>query len=326
MRSDTSDLHRAPVAASKKRWLLAGAWIVLVLIAFATGLDHGPVGLTVVGLFTGLLFSRDRSARAALTVTRDWLGLFAFLALYGMSFSVADTMGMPIQEGSVIAIDEVLGFGESWVHRTQRLIAWDQAPEWWEVSFPLVYASHFIVSIGTLTVLYVTKRDRWKQYMSRWVALSFVGLIGYVTMPTVPPWMAAENGTVPMVHEGNPRGWSVLDGQAISDAFVFGRDALNPIAAMPSLHAAYPMLLLVVFWPSRGPIMRAVLVSYCAFMAFTLVITGQHWLIDVFAGWACAVCVHLFFRRREAEPARAAVRAVRFVTPSNAGESARSRA
>ncbi len=296
-------------------WLVVG-WVGVVLVLLLTVLDHGPVGLTVVGLLTGLLFTRDPSVASALRVTRDWLGMLLFLAFYGNSFAVADTMGMPVQERSVIAIDEFLGFGESWVHRTQRLINWNADPAWWEVLFPLFYASHFLVSFATLATLYVSNRSRWKQYMIRWVTLSFVGLVGYVTMPTVPPWMASENGTVAFVHEGNPRGWSVVDGQAISELFTFGRDALNPIAAMPSLHAAYPMLLLVLFWPTRGYVMRAVLVVYCAFMALTLVITGQHWLIDVFAGWACAIAVHTFFNWREASKQGETVPSSQLIRPA----------
>ncbi len=303
-----------------QRRLLAVGWIGVVLVAFATVISYDWPGLTVVGLATGLVFGRDRSWRGALRVTRDWMGLFTFILLYSISRSVADTLGMPIQEHSVIAIDDVLGFGESWVHRTQRWIDWDAAPAWWEVSFPLSYATHFLASLGALIVLYATNRPRWKAFMTRWVTLSGVGLAGYIVLPTVPPWLASENGTVATVHEGNPRGWSYLEGEAVANLFEFGRDSINPIAAMPSLHAAYPMLLLLFFGPARGVLGRFLLAAYCLHMGFAIVISGQHWVIDVFAGWACAYAVHRFFCNRESaqpelQPVRSDVRRLQVSAP-----------
>jgi hypothetical protein len=295
-----------PKLTPARRRLVAVGWICLVFVAFGTVIDYDWPGLIVVGLATGLVFSRDRSFRGALGVVRDWIGLFAFLTAYGVSRAVADTLGMPVQEDSVIAVDKVIGFGESWVHRSQRWIDWDAAPQWWEVTFPVVYSTHFMASMGALIVLYVTNRPRWKQFMSRWVTLSAIGLIGYILVPTVPPWLASENGTVDTVFEGNPRGWSYLDGEAVANLFEFGRDTINPIAAMPSLHAAYPMLLLLFFSPARGFVGRILLAGYCLHMTFAIVISGQHWLIDAFAGWACALAVHLFFNRREAKQAQLA--------------------
>ena len=54
-----------------------------------------------------------------------------------------------------------------------------------------------------------------------------------------------------------------------------GSDFANNVAAMPSLHAAYPMFILLFFWRrARWPV-RALLVSYVLAMAFTLVYAGR---------------------------------------------------
>ena len=290
----------APVRALGTRdRVIVALWALGAFVLVTWRFGFGWPGFIVIGLATGLVFSHDRSLRGALVVTRDWIGLFAFLTAYGASRAIADGVGMPWQEQSVIAIDEVLGLGETWVHRTQEWIDWDAEPVWWEVTFPLVYVTHFLFSMAALMFLYVTDRTRWRGFMRRWVTLSGVGLVGYVLLPTVPPWMASENGTVDPVYEGIPRGWSYVDGQAIADLLEFGRDTINPVAAMPSLHAAYPMLLLLFFAPTRGAIGRFLLWAYCLHMGITVVITAQHWLIDVIAGWGCALAVHAFWSRRE---------------------------
>jgi membrane-associated phospholipid phosphatase len=66
----------------------------------------------------------------------------------------------------------------------------------------------------------------------------------------------------------------------------------NDIAAMPSLHAAYPMLLLLFFWARARPWMRALLVGYVLAMAFSLVYLGEHFVIDELAGWCAAAAVY----------------------------------
>ena len=66
----------------------------------------------------------------------------------------------------------------------------------------------------------------------------------------------------------------------------------NNIAAMPSLHAAYPMLLLLFFWKRASRPLRALLVTYVLAMAFTLVYTGEHFVLDEVVGWSYAIFVY----------------------------------
>jgi len=62
---------------------------------------------------------------------------------------------------------------------------------------------------------------------------------------------------------------------------------VNTVAAMPSLHAAYPFMLLLFFWRS-GWAVRAGLGAYTLAMAFALVYGGEHFVADILAGWALA--------------------------------------
>jgi membrane-associated phospholipid phosphatase len=63
----------------------------------------------------------------------------------------------------------------------------------------------------------------------------------------------------------------------------------NPAAALPSLHAAYPWLVLlfaVRFFGKRGWLF----LIYNAAVWFSIVYLAQHWVVDIFAGiaWATA--------------------------------------
>src|ERR1039457_6848947 len=81
-------------------------------------------------------------------------------------------------------------------------------------------------------------------------------------------------------------------GAGATALFTHGSEFANNIAAMPSLHAAYPMFLLLFFWRRARTWVRALLVSYVLAMAFTLVYTAEHFVIDELAGWCAAIAVY----------------------------------
>ena len=66
---------------------------------------------------------------------------------------------------------------------------------------------------------------------------------------------------------------------------------------MPSLHAAYPMLICLFFWRGSSPRKRFLLAAYPICMAFTLVYTGEHFVIDIFVGWLYAAATIYFGSR-----------------------------
>jgi membrane-associated phospholipid phosphatase len=70
--------------------------------------------------------------------------------------------------------------------------------------------------------------------------------------------------------------------------FTGGNKFDNNVAAVPSIHAAYPMLIGLFFWKGSGKRKRILLAAYPICMAFTLVYTGEHFVIDILIGWLYA--------------------------------------
>jgi membrane-associated phospholipid phosphatase len=79
-----------------------------------------------------------------------------------------------------------------------------------------------------------------------------------------------------------------------------GAATFNQVAAFPSLHAAYPVIALLVLWPMVARWLRGLLLAYAIAMGFMLVLTGEHWVIDVLGGWLISAMsyavVQLLFR------------------------------
>jgi len=62
-------------------------------------------------------------------------------------------------------------------------------------------------------------------------------------------------------------------------------EAANPVAAMPSLHTAYAMMAVAFFLPVVRRRWWPLLLAYPLAMTFTLVYSGEHYVIDVLVGW-----------------------------------------
>ena len=79
-----------------------------------------------------------------------------------------------------------------------------------------------------------------------------------------------------------------LRGDRAERSLTFDRGVavLNPVAAMPSLHAGLSMLVALWFTRNSPTWVRAVAMLYPLSMAATLVYFGEHYVVDCLAGWA----------------------------------------
>lgn len=86
-----------------------------------------------------------------------------------------------------------------------------------------------------------------------------------------------------------------------------GEAYANAVTAIPSLHSAVPVMVLLFTWSLVRRRTRVLLVLYGLAMTFRLVYGSEHFVVDAFVGWAYAaiavVGVAWWFRR--AQTARA---------------------
>ena len=63
---------------------------------------------------------------------------------------------------------------------------------------------------------------------------------------------------------------------------------VNLVAAVPSLHSAFTMLVALFLWPRVRRLLRPFLLLYPLAMGLTLMATGEHYFFDVLLGWIYA--------------------------------------
>ena len=160
--------------------------------------------------------------------------------------------------------------------------------------------THFFVPYVVTAYLWLRDRQRWRAWLAQFSLMTSLGLAGYVLLPTMPPWLASANGFLPAVERTALRGWRLFNFHIAESLIHKGQATTNLVAAFPSLHAAFPALLTMFFWSRLGSWGRATLMAYTLAMALTLVISGEHYVVDVLGGWAVAAVTVLTWKRLSA--------------------------
>ena len=255
------------------------------------------MSVIVVGLSIG---SIGYGWRRLVRIMMDWLPFTLVLLVYDLSRSISDATGLPLHEGDVVDAERFLFGGHIPTLWLQHHLYSPGHVHWYDAVTTLVYTSHFVATPVLAAILWVRNREVWVGYISRVVVLSFAGLFTYVLFPEAPPWMAARDGLISPVHRLSAQGWVWLHSDHVSDLLAAAqKEGSNPVAAMPSLHTAFATLIALFIGSRIASRWRYLLLLYPLAMGFTLVYTGEHYVLDVVLGVVYAAAVHTALTRWE---------------------------
>jgi len=140
-----------------------------------------------------------------------------------------------------------------------------------------LYVLHFLSPLLLAVVLWLYRYDAFWAFMVSLVVLSYAAFVTYVLFPAAPPWWATYYGylsdqPVSLAH------FTVSAERLLS----YGGQA-NLVAAIPSLHAAYPTLITLVAWHVWGKRIWPLFVLPVAVIFATLYL-GHHYMVDALLG------------------------------------------
>jgi hypothetical protein len=230
----------------------------------------------------------------------DWCPLYLILIGYDVAHGLVDNLGMQPHVDPHLSFDQAL-FGAQGPTEQLQAWLWQGSASWYDHAMLVLYLSHFVVSLAVCALLWMRSRSGFLALRRRMLALWAVGLAIFAAYPSVPPWMAAEQGHLPDMDRIVAVLMNVVASTQAATALDDGDGRIslaNPVAAVPSMHAALPMLLLLFTW-NRVRRLRVAATAYTVLMAFVLVYTGEHFVFDILAGWACALAVHLAINELE---------------------------
>jgi len=313
--------------------LRGARWAAIVIWAFALAnqIYFGGVPFDRTGQLFWIalgLMAASIGKRALWTVVVDFLPLALVLIAYDYLRGLSETLGMPTWWTPQLNVDRILFFGHVPTLVLQEHLKYPTV-RWWDVAVCICYVSFFFLPYVTAGVLWLRHRRDFYRWSLRFVALSFLGFVLFALIPSAPPWAAAQcsaaqvaehpaepacintaptsklhggllgpyhpsvPGAHPFVERIAVRGFSELHLSVARSLVEEGQGAVDPVAAVPSLHAGGTMLFVIFMWTRVRRWWRPVLASYPVLMLFSLAYSGEHYVSDQLAGWLCAalVCV-----------------------------------
>jgi len=147
--------------------------------------------------------------------------------------------------------------------------------------------SQFAVVLGFFVWLYFFRNESFYFVRNMFAAAMGLALIGYTLYPTAPPRMFAEYGFVDTIN----------DYSSVNHDSALAKLLINPYAAVPSMHCAFALMIGVTgFQLVRPRALKALWVAWPLLVAWVVVVTGNHYWIDIVLGWAVALGAALIAR------------------------------
>lgn len=147
------------------------------------------------------------------------------------------------------------------------------------------------IPLAFAAVLFFRDKKTFFQFSLTFFLVNLIGFIGYYTFPAAPPWYVAQHGFgFEPATPGSPAGFvrfdnyfniSVFDGMYAKSSNVF--------AAMPSMHAAFLVIVLYHGIRLRLGAWNVLFATVMAGIWFGAVYSAHHYILDVLAGIGCAL-------------------------------------
>ncbi len=216
------------------------------------------------------------------------LQMWAYFAHFDMPDDDPEALMRRLKVDYPARVDRVIGAGTAPTVRLQRALGRPGELRPHDIALSCVHWSWFIVPHGTLVYLTLRHPTLYARSAVLMAVCFDLGCVVYWVLPTAPPWWAAEHGHLPPVRRiMREAGESVW--KSAWDPLYHSLQG-NPFAAMPSLHfGTSVMAARLLSGVGRRP--AALGWAYASTLGFGLVYLGEHYVVDLIAGFALAEAV-----------------------------------
>lgn len=162
----------------------------------------------------------------------------------------------------------------------------------------LFYLCWVPVPLAFAGYLFFKHRTAFLQFSLTFLFVNLIGFAVYYIYPAAPPWYVQQHGFqfLPAT-PGNTGGLEKFDlffGIGIFSS-LYSKSS-NVFAAMPSLHASYPLIVLFYAIKYKMGWMKWVFAVIMTGIWFSAIYSSHHYVLDVLAGIVCAVTGILLFQ------------------------------
>jgi membrane-associated phospholipid phosphatase len=139
--------------------------------------------------------------------------------------------------------------------------------------------SQFAVVLAFFLWVYFFRNEAFYFVRNMFIVAMGLALVGYTLYPTAPPRLFPEYGFVDTINDFS----SVNHDSALAKLFI------NPYAAVPSMHCAFAAMIGVSGVKlARHRVTRVFWAIWPLLVAWVVIVTGNHYWIDIGLGWMVA--------------------------------------
>lgn len=212
----------------------------------------------------------------------DWGAFLALIFGYEFLRGLIPLVSKNVHIFPMIRAD-IFMFGFLPTIRLQELLFNSAQLHWYDFVAVILYICHFVTPMIVGYYWWLKERSYFTKYALGLLLLSYAAFVTYIIFPAMPPWMASSQGIIPPIKEVT----GVVMSHFLTASFklpsVYSIFGVNPVAAMPSLHAAWPFItFLFIFNKSKR--LGLLFLPYVLGVWFSVVYLGEHYFIDVIFG------------------------------------------
>jgi len=161
----------------------------------------------------------------------------------------------------------------------------------------LFYLCWIPVPLSFAAYLFFTNKRQFLYFAFTFLLVNLLGFVIYYLYPAAPPWYIQEHGfTFHPMTMGSTGGLSRFDNYFHINLFksIYSKGS-NVFAAMPSLHSAYPVIVVYYGLKNRLKWVNIVFIVVMLGIWFTAIYASHHYVLDVIAGIITAtIGINLF--------------------------------
>jgi hypothetical protein len=170
---------------------------------------------------------------------------------------------------------------------------------WYDYYFYFFYMCHFLTPLVVAIVIWKLRPQFYNRYIVAFLLVTYASFVTYIIFPAAPPWMASQLGLIPHIEQLSTDIWWSIGVHNFPS--IYAKLSPNEVAAVPSLHAAYPMLMWLFIRRAFGWRWALALIWYPISLWVGIVYLGEHYVFDTLLGIAYAsagyAATNLFFDR-----------------------------
>jgi len=233
-----------------------------------------PDKLIVFLVFVFMSFSQ------ATVMLKRLLPFVVILLVYESFRSVADTLNSHVNYTLAPHMDRLL-FGNLPTVYLQNWL-WHGHTQWYDVVLYIPYLLFFIVPLGLAILVWKTYDKYYWEVVTTYLAVFFGGFLTFLLFPAAPPWLAAQDHIIQPIVRVSTNVWASM-GLYNFPSF-YNHISPNPVAAIPSLHAACGTLFSLFVFKIYGKRWGYVSLLYPVLLIVGVVYEGEHYAFDVIVG------------------------------------------